>query len=51
MENGKAMMFGDFTLKGITKEISFEVTHIGGGDDPWGGYRQGFEGRTEFFNS
>ncbi|MEH6405355.1 MAG: YceI family protein [Sneathiella sp.] len=48
MENGKAMMFGDFTLKGITKEISFEVTHIGGGDDPWGGYRQGFEGRTEF---
>jgi len=44
---GKAMMYGDFTLKGITKPISFEVSHIGGGDDPWGGYRQGFEGRTE----
>jgi len=35
-------------LKGITKPISFEVSHIGGGKDPWGGYRQGFEGRTEF---
>jgi len=46
--NGKAMMHGDFTLKGITKSISFEVSHIGGGKDPWGGYRQGFEGRTEF---
>ncbi len=46
--NGKAMMHGDFTLKGITKPISFEVSHIGGGKDPWGGYRQGFEGRTEF---
>lgn len=48
MDNGKAMMYGEFTLKGITKSISFEVTHIGGGKDPWGGYRQGFEGTTQF---
>lgn len=35
---------GDLTLLGVTKPISFEVTKIGEGDDPWGGYRAGFEG-------
>ena len=32
------------TLLGVTKPISFQVTKIGEGDDPWGGYRAGFEG-------
>ncbi|KLN60335.1 hypothetical protein WH96_13820 [Kiloniella spongiae] len=35
---------GDLTLHGVTKNISFDVTKIGEGDDPWGGYRAGFEG-------
>ncbi len=35
---------GDLTLHGVTKEVSFDILHIGGGDDPWGGHRQGFEG-------
>ena len=35
---------GDLTLLGVTKSISFEVRKIGEGDDPWGGYRAGFEG-------
>ena len=35
---------GDLTLHGVTKEISFDINRIGGGDDPWGGHRQGFEG-------
>lgn len=34
---------GDFTLKGVTKPITLKATYIGGGDDPWGGHRQGFE--------
>jgi polyisoprenoid-binding protein YceI len=37
---------GDFTLKGVTKTITFPVTKIGEGSDPWGGYRVGFTGET-----
>lgn len=44
--DGKASLTGNFTLRGITKEIVIDVTHIGAGDDPWGGYRRGFEGKT-----
>lgn len=40
------MLTGDLTLFGQTRSISFEVDHIGGGKDPWGGYRQGFEGKV-----
>jgi len=38
-----ARLQGKFTLHGVTKDISTIITHIGGGKDPWGGYRQGFE--------
>ena len=41
-----ADLTGNLTLHGVTKEVTISVEHIGGGDDPWGGYRQGFEGRT-----
>lgn len=43
---GKATLVGDLTLMGITKEIKFDVDVVGGGNDPWGGYRQGFEARA-----
>ncbi|EKE68411.1 YceI family protein [Gallaecimonas xiamenensis] len=46
--DGTAVLTGNFTLHGVTKPISIDVTHIGGGADPWGGYRQGFEGTTSF---
>ncbi len=45
-ENGGTLS-GDLTLHGVTKNISFEVKKIGEGDDPWGGYRAGFEGSYE----
>jgi len=44
--NGKALLKGDFTLRGVTKSITFDVTQIGAGEDPWGGFRRGFEGTT-----
>ena len=45
-EAGKGVMKGDFTLHGITKPIEIAVDSIGAGDDPWGGYRRGFEGKV-----
>lgn len=50
MENkdGTATLTGDFTLHGVTKELKINVKHIGHGNDPWGGYRRGFEGKTSF---
>ncbi len=42
----KATLSGKLTLLGVTKEITLDVDVIGGGDDPWGGYRQGFEGKA-----
>lgn len=44
--NGKATLKGKFTLRGVTKNIAIDVTQIGHGKDPWGGYRRGFEGTT-----
>ncbi len=41
-----AVMTGNFTLHGVTKEIMIDVKQVGEGKDPWGGYRSGFEGST-----
>ncbi len=43
---GIGKLSGDLTLHGQTQPITLEVERIGGGEDPWGGYRQGFEGTT-----
>ncbi|WP_086932464.1 YceI family protein [Agarilytica rhodophyticola] len=44
--DNKATLTGNLTLMGVTKPVTLDVDVIGGGDDPWGGVRQGFEGRT-----
>ena len=46
--DGKGELQGELTLHGVTRPITIDVTHIGAGKDPWGGYRRGFEGRTSF---
>ena len=43
---GKAVLRGTLSLRGISKEIAIDVSDIGHGPDPWGGYRRGFEGET-----
>ena len=40
------MLKGNLTFRGVTREIGIEVKHIGEGNDPWGGYRSGFEGEV-----
>jgi polyisoprenoid-binding protein YceI len=44
--DGKATLVGDLTLHGVTKSVTIDVEKIGEGQDPWGGYRLGFEGTT-----
>lgn len=44
-DNG-GVVTGDLTLHGETRTIEMPVTLMGEGEDPWGGYRAGFEGST-----
>ncbi|MDC0598537.1 YceI family protein [Gammaproteobacteria bacterium] len=41
---GMATVTGDFTLHGVTNEISFDIVRTGEGETPFGDYRVGFEG-------
>ena len=45
---GKGKLEGELTLHGVTKPLTVEVTEIGEGKDPWGGYRHGFTGSATF---
>lgn len=46
--DGSAVLTGNFTFHGVTRPITINVEHVGHGDDPWGGYRRGFVGKTRF---
>ncbi|HYG63529.1 MAG TPA: YceI family protein [Thermoanaerobaculia bacterium] len=37
---------GNFTMRGVTKQITLPVTYLGSAKDPWGGQRAGFETST-----
>ncbi|MBA1273657.1 YceI family protein [Stutzerimonas azotifigens] len=43
---GTADITGNLTLNGVTKPVTIAAKFIGEGQDPWGGYRAGFEGST-----
>lgn len=47
-DDGMGTLKGELTLHGVTKPVEISIQKIGGGKDPWGGYRVGFEGRTRF---
>jgi polyisoprenoid-binding protein YceI len=43
----KYVVYGDFTLKGVTKQIEFPFAFTGAVKDPWGGTRFGIEAQTK----
>jgi polyisoprenoid-binding protein YceI len=45
-EDGALEIKGNLTLNGATREVIIDAQHLGEGEDPWGGYRAGFEGST-----
>ncbi|MGO1500236.1 MAG: YceI family protein [Marinobacter sp.] len=46
-DDGEADIVGDLTLRGVTREVTLDAEMLGQGEDPWGGYRMGFEAETE----
>ena len=46
LDGDKATITGNLTLRGVSKPIVIEAQRVGGGADPWGGYRDGFTGTT-----
>jgi polyisoprenoid-binding protein YceI len=37
---------GDLTMHGKTKSVTLDLTVVGEGEDPWGGYRKGYTATT-----
>ena len=44
--NGEFMLYGDVTIRDVTKELKFRVTNEGSVRDPWGGSRMGFSAKA-----
>ena len=40
------ILYGQLTMHGVTRDISFPFKLLGFGSDPWGGQRAGFEAHT-----
>lgn len=38
---------GDLTISGVTRSVDVDLSYVGISQDPWGGTRIGFEGKTE----
>jgi polyisoprenoid-binding protein YceI len=43
LDEDKYEVAGDLNLHGITRPLTVTVQHTGSGNDPWGGYRTGYE--------
>lgn len=46
-QGGQTVLVGDFTMHGVTKELSLPVTVKGPIKDPWGNQRIGVQARTK----
>lgn len=46
-DGGDYVLVGDLTIKGVTKQVEFELEFDGVSPDPWGGTRAGFSAEGE----
>jgi len=44
---GRYVVEGDLTIKGVTKSVPLDLSFEGGAADPWGGLRIGFSAKAE----
>jgi polyisoprenoid-binding protein YceI len=49
--DGSFQLMGDLTIRGVTREVAFEVTFEGRSKDPWGGERAGYSASTRIKRS
>ena len=47
----EAVLQGELTIHGVTRTVRFPFKLLGSGPDPWGGYRAGFEAKTQLKRS
>jgi polyisoprenoid-binding protein YceI len=45
--NGDFVLYGDLTIRDVTREIALDVTNEGAVKDPWGNSRIGFSAKTK----
>ena len=45
-KDGQYVLFGDLTIRDVTREVELDLEYTGTAVDPWGGTRVGFEGET-----
>lgn len=46
-EKGNYTLFGDLTIKGVTRQVSFDLDFDGVGTDPWGNTKASFSALAE----
>ncbi len=46
-DHGDYVLFGDLTVKGVTRQVEFDLEFDGVNADPWGGTRAAFTAETE----
>lgn len=44
--DGQYVLWGDLTIRGVTREVELDLTYTGSAVDPWDKTRVGFEGET-----
>ncbi|WP_028671730.1 YceI family protein [Saccharospirillum impatiens] len=47
----EGVLTGELTMHGVTRDVDMNIVKIGEGEDPWGGFRQGFVATTELMRS
>ena len=46
-DDGDYVLYGDLTIKGVTRQVEFDLEFDGVSPDPWGGTRVAFTAETE----